>query len=542
MATIPLPALHTAPIEQPPSPLAMYAQLMGIKNQQQELQQRQAMAPLQQEQAQQAVQAGQLENQQRQQQQQDVQTLRSLSPNFLTKDENGKVTGYDFNGLFNQAASSGVSPQTLAAFQKSISDATLARANATKAERENQQAVNAEAFNHLEGLRGAQDPAQRQQLWQSAVQWSMKNSAALGIDPGKFPTQAPDDNGLSALEASLGMHAQQIADAGKLAETDKNVQQGKEASAKTAQTEAETKFYEQNGGAPGVPAEAVQQADWLKKNPGKGPSDYVLWKDKNAPSVIVQNMSTAASAGSAPGSGGAIDWGKAAQRYGMTPAAFDQTAEKYFQTGQLPPIGRSSNAIAMNRDLMNRAAELHPNVSLAENSAEYKANADSLKKLLGATDQLEAFEGTANKNIELLKSIAAKVPDLGVRFANVPVRMLTGNTIGTENMAAFKTALAPVQTEAAKILNSANLQGVLSDSARHELQEIVDGNATYPALVASLNVLQKDFSNRRESNHAQIQDIQTRLGGTRQPQEGTTKTNSHGDKIVFRGGQWQMAQ
>jgi hypothetical protein len=68
MATIPLPALHTAPIAQPTSPLEMYGQLMGIKNAQQEqqaraqqMQQQQAMAPLQQQQAQQTVQSGQMD-------------------------------------------------------------------------------------------------------------------------------------------------------------------------------------------------------------------------------------------------------------------------------------------------------------------------------------------------------------------------------------------------------------------------------------------------------------------------------------------------
>jgi hypothetical protein len=318
--------------------------------------------------------------------------------------------------------------------------------------------------------------------------------------------------------------------------------------AKLAQTQAESQFYQQNGGAPGVSADLMQQSDWLKKNPGKGPSDYLVWKNQHSPAVVVQNMNNGAAAGSGV-PGGAIDWGKAAQRYGMTPQAFDQTAEKYFQTGQLPPIGRSPNAIAMNRDLMNRAAELHPNASLAENSAEFKANSDSLKKLQASLDTVNAFENTANKNIDMLKGLAQKVPDFGTRLANVPIRMITGNTIGTENMAAFKTALAPVQSEAAKILNSANLQGQLSDSSRHELQDLVDGNLPYPSLVSSLNVLQQDFRNRHDSTQQQIDDIKTRMKGTGQPaaaagapQEGATKVNSHGDKIVFKGGQWQLAQ
>jgi hypothetical protein len=214
-----------------------------------------------------------------------------------------------------------------------------------------------------------------------------------------------------------------------------------------------------------------------------------------------------------PGGGGA-DWGKVAGKYGLTQGAFDQQAEKYFQTGQLPPIGRgSASVIAQNRDLMNRAADLHPGESLAETSSAFKANSSSLKNLQGSLDTVTAFENTANANINMLKGIAAKVPDLGVKFANTAVRDLSASMIGGENIAALHTALAPVQAESAKILNSANLQGQLSDSSRHELQDIIDGNLPYKSLVASLNVLQQDFKNRHDSTAQQIQDIQTRLRG-----------------------------
>lgn len=85
MATIPLPALHTAPIEQPANQLQMYAQLMGIQNSQQELQQRQQLAPLQLQQAQQQVQTGQ----------QDIAARQALNAAYsgaITKDESGNPT------------------------------------------------------------------------------------------------------------------------------------------------------------------------------------------------------------------------------------------------------------------------------------------------------------------------------------------------------------------------------------------------------------------------------------------------------------------
>ncbi len=510
MATIPLPALHGAPIQQGPGLLEMYGQALGIKNAQQEMAQRQAMAPMQQAATQQALDSGALDLRAKEQAVQDQTTLRTLTPKYVQKDENGNVTGYNYAGLFDAAAGAGVSPNTLSALQKGISDATMAKANATKAQLENDATVNAQAYQRLEGIRAIKDPAQRQQAWQAVMPWVGQNAATLKINPGMLPASVPDDGTLNGFEAMLGMHAQQLKDADTQSSIGKNNAQAQEAQANTQKTNAETDFYAKNGGAPGVPVDAAQQADWMAKNPGKGPSDYKLWVMQHSPQVIVQGMSNGQAAQAGAG-GRTIDWGKIAQHYGMTPGAFDQTAEKYFQTGQLPQIGRSPNAIAMNRDIMSRTAELHPNESLAAGSAEFKANGESLKKLQASADQVEAFENTANKNIEMLEGLAQKVPDLGSRWANIPVRMLNGTMLGADNMAAFKTALAPVQTEAAKILNSANLQGQLSDSARHELQDIVDGNLPYSALVSSLNVLQQDFKNRRDSYSQQIGDIKSRM-------------------------------
>jgi hypothetical protein len=256
-------------------------------------------------------------------------------------------------------------------------------------------------------------------------------------------------------------------------------------------SQAEDQFYQQNGGAPGVPAEMMQQADWLKKNPGKGPSDYKLWTLQHTPTAMVMNNQLGG-----PQNSDALDF----------------AANNYRQTGQMPAgFSRSPQTTTA---IIQRAAQLDQGAGgsgIAANKALLKANADSLKKLQTNFDQVQAFEGTAERNIDLLQQTAKKIPDLGARFANIPVRMINANMIGTDNMAAFKTALNTAQTESAKVLNSSNASGVLSDSARHELQDVIDGNVPYSALVASLNTLKQDMGNRKTSYQMQIQDIQNRI-------------------------------
>jgi len=182
-------------------------------------------------------------------------------------------------------------------------------------------------------------------------------------------------------------------------------------------------------------------------------------------------------------------------------------------TGQLPPGNRGTAGLLQNRSIMNRAAQLHPEGNLAANSAEFAANAASLKNLQKNFDQVSAFEATARKNIDLAQQLAKNIPDLGVRFANVPVRQVTASLIGSENMARFRTALNTAQTEAAKVLNNSQGTGILSDSSRHELQEIVDGNLPLPAMIGVFDTLRQDMTNRHAAYSEQIADIRQRMGG-----------------------------
>src|ERR1700674_3790742 len=98
MASIPSAALA---IQSPPQPnlIQNLSQLLGMKS-----------AMLQQ-------QAMQQENQLRAMQLQDSQTIQKIAPNYIQKDDSGKITGYDYDGLTNGAISAGVRPASLAPLQ-----------------------------------------------------------------------------------------------------------------------------------------------------------------------------------------------------------------------------------------------------------------------------------------------------------------------------------------------------------------------------------------------------------------------------------------
>jgi hypothetical protein len=197
----------------------------------------------------------------------------------------------------------------------------------------------------------------------------------------------------------------------------------------------------------------------------------------------------------------------------LTPQAKQALGENFAQTGSLPTGLRSP---AMSAQILNEAAK-GGDLNIAANKATYTADAGSLKKLQSQFDTVNAFENTAIKNLDQVAKAGAKVPDLGARYANIPVRMISEKMIGTPEMAAFKTALLTAQNEAAKVLTSANASGVLSDSARHEAQQVLDGNLPFPAMMASINQLKTDFANRHQAYQGQIAEIKSRIAKPGEP-------------------------
>lgn len=193
--------------------------------------------------------------------------------------------------------------------------------------------------------------------------------------------------------------------------------------------------------------------------------------------------------------------------------ATDQAAERYSTTGQLPPMGRGAAGLAQTRKIINRAAELHPGQNLTANSAEYKANQQSLQKIQTNFDQVTAFENTAGKNLDQFLSTAKKVVDSGSPWITKPLRTIDQKALGDADLAAFNAARVTALTEIAKVLNSSNASGVLSDSARSEVSQLIGPDATLKQIVSAANILKTDMANRHQSYQQQIGDIQKRLGG-----------------------------
>ena len=236
---------------------------------------------------------------------------------------------------------------------------------------------------------------------------------------------------------------------------------------------------------------------------------------------------------------------------GLSDDDYNRAGEQYVRTGVMPALGRDSvtrGKIVKAGNQWARDNGLSPS-DVVTMQAAYAGDKDSLKKFQGQRDQIVSFEQTAQKNLDLFLNAAAKIPDTGVPWVNKPLRDLNANAIGSENMAAVNAARQVANNEIAKVTSGGGLSGVLSDSARHEVESYNPASATFAQTKAVAQVLKQDMANRHGSMDATLSDIKSRIGGggTQQgppkPQYLRTSTGSNGHKIgQTADGKWHDVQ
>lgn len=146
------------------------------------------------------------------------------------------------------------------------------------------------------------------------------------------------------------------------------------------------------------------------------------------------------------------------------------------------------------------------------------ANKSELVKLQGQRGQVMAFARTFDKNIDLALQLSEKTDRTGNTVLNrwlLAGKKATGDSMVAQFDAANRTAI----NEYAKLVSSATGGGVTSDSARHEVEDIlakVQTKEQYRDVVN--NVLKKDRKNRESGYDDEINRIKEAMRGkTDQP-------------------------
>lgn len=219
----------------------------------------------------------------------------------------------------------------------------------------------------------------------------------------------------------------------------------------------------------------------------------------------------------------------------------DMLAESYLATGQLPSMGLGRKGAEFKMSIIERATAKAKARGMimdpAAAGASYKADSASLAALQKNRDNLITFEKTALANLDQFLSLAKKMPDSGSAWLNKPVRLLAQGAFGSQAQAAAQTALTVVRPEFAKI-NQGALTGVLSDSARQEVEHTMPDNATLGQFMAAASVLKQDAANRHKFFDQGIDEIKSRIGvrksgGATHDGTQTTKVNPANGKTYY---------
>lgn len=279
--TIPLPELDLPrPAQNPaPDPLSEFARASQLRTQaaQQGLIQQQTQGVSQQN----DMQAMQLK---------DEQLRRSLAPKYVQKDEEGKPTGFDNEGLYSEMLSQGADPLTVQSMRMKNAEMQKTLIGLSDAQIEHQNKINDTMYEGLESIRdinkksstpstgtpsavspqpvanaqpnsGGQGPLQSlanpptpgsvptqgesvQQVpsanvsrpitpeAQAAYQKQLIRLHGMGIPVGQLKPVLTDEADLDQAEASLGLHKQQLNEAKETAQTQEAAGKAKESEAK----------------------------------------------------------------------------------------------------------------------------------------------------------------------------------------------------------------------------------------------------------------------------------------------------------------------
>lgn len=109
---------------------------------------------------------------------------------------------------------------------------------------------------------------------------------------------------------------------------------------------------------------------------------------------------------------------------------------------------------------------------------------------------IRPFKEMLDTNINVAIELGKKVMQSDSKYANKSINWIKQNVGDNPDTAEYLAQIAFVQTEAARVLNNPRLVGQLTDSARHEMQQVVDGSMPINSTERVLKRIQQDGQNR----------------------------------------------
>lgn len=550
-------SLNIQPV-QSVNPLESYARVMALNH---AMQQQQLGAE--------ALRGERLQNQQRETAIKDDELMRQTY----------MEVGGDPEKALQLAAQRGVGPKIIQSMQQFLLEHAQKRATLKKTEAEThdlkRDAINAA----MQPVFAEQDPAKQEQLWNQASALLQQNGTITPQEAQDHPY--PGADGVKGYAASLVTDKWVTAQANKL-RADAAARQATTAESRETRETEDSRIRRRRDTLEG---DILENKLNIMKN--TSPADIMALVDQVVPPDIKENAAlnartkalanAAMKRGDVEGAKDAIKQAAAEVRQlevatdprikankieisaatgaaranaiadaaGLTVDDYQRAGEQYMRTGIMP---------AMGRDSVTRGKIVHAGNNWARDNgfsaadivtmqAAYAGDKESLKKFKVQRDQIVSFEQTAQKNLDLMLAAGQKLIDTGSPLLNKPLREIARTGLGSDAQAAFDAAQLIANNEVAKVTSGGGLGGVVSDTAKREMQDAMGKNPTIGNMMAVAKILKQDMANRHQSMDATLEDIKSHIGwqpgatgaggngGQQQPQYKRTATGANGHKI-----------
>jgi hypothetical protein len=208
-------------------------------------------------------------------------------------------------------------------------------------------------------------------------------------------------------------------------------------------------------------------------------------------------------------SGNLADW---------TPEALDQAAESLRLTGKLPSnLGKGSPVVPQLYAMAAAKAKAQGQDSTAAvfNQQAFHAGSQAMGALTKQQNMVGAFEATANKNLDLALQLSANVDRTGSPLINRGLQAWRTGVTSDPDTKAFVNALVAARTEYAKVLSGATGSTGVTDSARHEAEQLFSTVDSPETLQKVIGVAKQEMRNRMDSfteQQARLKDSLTGAG------------------------------
>jgi hypothetical protein len=207
-------------------------------------------------------------------------------------------------------------------------------------------------------------------------------------------------------------------------------------------------------------------------------------------------------------------------------SASGQTIKDLGETGEKPPVVNvNAGTAALDRE-SSRFAKAHEKAVTDANSqldkiadARAMINGNAESQALGVPKVLTALVSGAGSGVRITQ------PELN---AIAKARGIQGNFEGWMNQMQGKGSLTKQQQQ--------QLTGVLDDARTRISQKQAIANEALDTINGAGS--RDEIVNADKTARQKLSDMEKSGGST--PKEGESKVNSHGDKLIYKGGKWQL--